>query len=61
MIFVKNLNNSLINYDDNDKIIINENSNKKYYKYQKDIGILINCSENDEVTFNQLKENCLNV
>ena len=55
--------NSFIKYDNKDKIIINENSNKNYYKYKKDIGVLISCSENNEVTYKSIKidlPQCLN-
>ena len=38
--------NSFINYNDKDKNIINSNPNDNYYKYQKDIGVLISCDKN---------------
>ena len=55
--------NSFINYDITDKNIIHGNSNKNYYKYQKDIGILISCSENYTTTHQPIKielPQCLN-
>ena len=55
--------NSFINYDDNDKNIIHGNSNKIYYKYQKDIEILISCLENYTATYQPIKielPQCLN-
>ena len=39
--------NSFISYDDKDKNIINSNPDTNYYKYQKDIGVLISC-DNDQ-------------
>ena len=39
--------NSFISYDDKDKNIINSNPNTNYYKYQKDIGVLISCDNNE--------------
>ena len=39
--------NSFISYDDKDKNIINSNPDINYYKYQKDIGVLISC-DNDQ-------------
>ena len=38
--------NSFISYNDKDKNIINSNPNVNYYKYQKDIGVLISCDKN---------------
>ena len=54
---------SFINYDNRDKRIIENNKNKKFYKYQKDIGVLISCDENNEVEYQNLKvelPQCLN-
>ena len=38
--------NSFISYNNKDKNIINSNPNINYYKYQKDIGVLISCDKN---------------
>ena len=43
--------NSYINYNNNDKKIIDENKDKKFFKFQKDIGVSISCSENNKVTY----------
>ena len=43
---------------------MHENNNKNYYKYKKDIGILLSCSENNEVTYQPIKvelPQCLNI
>ena len=57
--------NSFINYDNNDKNIIKNNPNKKYYTYQKNIGIMISCSEdNDNIVYESKKiemPQCLNI
>ena len=39
--------NSYINYEAKDKEIIEALPNEKYYKYQKDIGIVISCEKNN--------------
>ena len=54
---------SFINYDNKDKSIIKNNKNKKFYKYQKDIGVLISCNDNNEVEYQNIKvelPQCLN-
>ena len=55
---------SLINYDTNEKQIIKDSPSEKYYKYQKDIGIVISCDNNGEVKYETKKiplPQCLNV
>ena len=39
---------SFINYEEKDKDYIRNNPDKDYYKYEKDIGIVISCKENEE-------------
>ena len=57
--------NSFISYDDKDKNIINSNPNINYYKYQKDIGVLISCENNkNEVEYESKRiklPQCLNI
>ena len=56
--------NSFINYDNNDKNVIKNNPNKNYYKYQKDIGVLISCAENNDIAYESKKieiPQCLNI
>ena len=56
--------NSFINYDNNDKNIIKNNPNKDYYKYQRNIGVLISCAENNNVVYEPKKiemPQCLNI
>ena len=55
--------NSFINYDSQDKEYMNKNKNKEYYKYKKDIGVLISCLENDNIIYQTRKielPQCLN-
>ena len=56
--------NSFISYDDKDQNIINSNPNTNYYKYQKDIGVLISCDNNQNGTEYESKRirlpQCLN-
>ena len=55
--------NSFINYEEKDKKYMKNNPYNKYYKYEKDIGIVISCKGND-VEFEAIKveiPQCLNV
>ena len=54
---------SFINYEEKDKKYMKNNPYNKYYKYEKDIGIVISCKGND-VEFKTIKvelPQCLNV
>ena len=56
---------SFINYDANDREIIKSNTKSKYYKYQKDIGIVISCAKDNGDIFYEAKKivlpQCLNI
>ena len=56
---------SFIKYDANDREIIKSNKNLKYYKYQKDIGIVIGCAKDNGNIFYEAKKivlpQCLNI
>ena len=47
--------NSFINYENSDKITMNNNINEKYYKYQRDIGVLISCDNNNNIIYQSKK------
>ena len=47
--------NSFINYENSDKITMNNNINEKYYKYQRDIGVLISCDNNNDIIYQSKK------
>ena len=55
----------LINYDANDKQIIESHQNEQYYKYQRDIGVVISCAKNNRVVEYETKKiaipQCLNI
>ena len=57
--------NSFIKYKNKDKIIINNNKNKKYYKYEKNIGTFVSCFDENEIIKYQSKKiqlpQCLNI
>ena len=55
--------NSFINYDSKDKEYMNKYKYNEYYKYKKDIGVLISCLENDNIIYQTRKielPQCLN-
>ena len=56
--------NSFINYNNNEKQIIQKNKNKQYYIYQRDIATLISCDDEKGDVFYQAKKiqmpQCLN-
>ena len=56
--------NSFINYGSKDKEYMNQYNNKDYYKYKKDVGVLISCLENDNIIYQTRKiefPQCLNI
>ena len=48
--------NSFINYSSKDKEIMKNNQNINYYKYRKDIGVMISCSESHSKLLYQTKK-----
>ena len=55
--------NSFINYEEKDKEYMRNNPYNTYYKYEKDIGIVISCKENEEIKYQTMKveiPQCLN-